>query len=57
MRCPFLWLKGNKAVRRPITIGYEQERMVEVLKGLNEGDQVVIKGQQIDQRGVRRPGR
>jgi multidrug efflux pump subunit AcrA (membrane-fusion protein) len=40
-------VEGNKAVRRPITIGYEQERMVEALKGLNEGDQVVIKGQQL----------
>jgi multidrug efflux pump subunit AcrA (membrane-fusion protein) len=40
-------VEGNKAVRRPITIGYEQERMVEVLKGLNKGDQVVIRGQQL----------
>jgi multidrug efflux pump subunit AcrA (membrane-fusion protein) len=40
-------VEGNKAVRRPITIGYEQERMVEALKGLKEGDQVVIKGQQL----------
>jgi RND family efflux transporter MFP subunit len=39
--------EGNKAVRRSITIGYEQERMVEALKGLKEGDQVVIKGQQL----------
>jgi HlyD family secretion protein len=40
-------VEGKQAVRRPITIGYEQDRMVEVLKGLNEGDQVVIKGQQL----------
>lgn len=39
-------VEGKKAVRRSITIGYEQDRMVEVLRGLNEGDQVVIKGQQ-----------
>jgi HlyD family secretion protein len=39
-------VEGKQAVRRPITVGYEQDRMVEVLKGLNEGDQVVIKGQQ-----------
>ncbi len=38
--------EGKQAVRRLITIGYEQDRMVEVLRGLNEGDQVVIKGQQ-----------
>jgi membrane fusion protein (multidrug efflux system) len=37
---------GKQAVRRSITLGYEQDRSVEVLKGLNEGDQVVIKGQQ-----------
>ncbi len=40
-------VEGKQAVRRPVTIGYEQDRMVEVLKGLNEGDQVVIKGQQM----------
>jgi len=39
-------VEGKQAVRRSITIGYEQDRMVEVLKGLTEGDQVVIKGQQ-----------
>ena len=40
-------VEGKQAVRRDITIGYEQDRMVEVLRGLNEGDQVVIKGQQL----------
>ena len=44
-------VEGNKALRRPITIGYEQERMVEVLQGLNAGDQVVIKGQQMIKEG------
>jgi len=39
-------VEEKKAFRRSITIGYEQDPMVEVLKGLNEGDQVVIKGQQ-----------
>jgi multidrug efflux pump subunit AcrA (membrane-fusion protein) len=39
-------VEGKQAVRRSITIGYEQDQSVEVLKGLNEGDQVVIKGQQ-----------
>ena len=37
---------GKQAVRRLITIGYEQDRMVEILTGLKEGDQVVVKGQQ-----------
>ena len=40
-------VEGKQAIRKPITIGYEQDRMVEVLKGLNAGDQVVIKGQQL----------
>jgi RND family efflux transporter MFP subunit len=44
-------VEGKQAVRRPIAIGYEQDRMVEVLKGLNEGDQVVIKGQQLIKEG------
>jgi HlyD family secretion protein len=44
-------VEGKQAVRRPITIGYEQDYMVEVLKGLNQGDQVVIKGQQLIKEG------
>jgi RND family efflux transporter MFP subunit len=31
-------VEGKQAVRRSITVGYEQDRMVEVLKGLNERD-------------------
>jgi len=38
-------------VRKLITIGYEQDRMVEVLKGLKEGDQVITKGQQLIRNG------
>jgi multidrug efflux pump subunit AcrA (membrane-fusion protein) len=40
-------VEGKQAVRRPITLGYEQDRFVEVLKGINEGEQVIIKGQQL----------
>ena len=40
-------VEGKQATRKPITVGYEQDRMVEVLKGLNAGDQVIIKGQQL----------
>jgi len=40
-------VEGKQAVRRPVTLGYEQDRSVEVLKGLNEGDQIVIKGHQL----------
>jgi HlyD family secretion protein len=42
---------GKQAVRKPVTIGYEQNRMVEVLTGLNAGDQVVTKGQQLLKEG------
>ncbi len=38
---------GKQAARRPVTLGYEQDRLVEIVKGLNEGDQIVIKGQQL----------
>jgi HlyD family secretion protein len=43
--------EGKQAVRKPVTLGYEQDRSVEVLKGLNEGDQLVIKGQQLIKEG------
>ncbi len=38
-------VEGNQALRRPIAIGFEQDQMVEVLKGLKEGEKVVVKGQ------------
>jgi len=44
-------VESKQPVRKLITIGYEQDRMVEVLKGLNEGDQVIIKGQQLIRNG------
>jgi RND family efflux transporter MFP subunit len=39
-------LEGNKAARRPIVTGIEQDRFVEVKEGLKEGDQVVTRGQE-----------
>jgi membrane fusion protein (multidrug efflux system) len=43
-----VWVvEGKQAFERLITLGFEQDRMVEVLKGLNEGDQIVIKGQHL----------
>jgi multidrug efflux pump subunit AcrA (membrane-fusion protein) len=38
---------GKQAFRKVVTIGYEQDGMVEILKGLSGGDQVVIRGQQL----------
>jgi len=40
-------IEEKRAVRRPVTLGYEQDQSVEIVKGLNEGDQVIIKGQQL----------
>jgi HlyD family secretion protein len=40
-------VKGKQAFRQLVTLGYEQDRTVEILKGLNEGDQIIIKGQQL----------
>jgi multidrug efflux pump subunit AcrA (membrane-fusion protein) len=43
----FVYLvEGNKAVRRPIVTGIEQDRFLEVKEGLTEGDQVVTRGQE-----------
>jgi membrane fusion protein (multidrug efflux system) len=44
-------VEEKQPVRKLITIGYEQDRMVEVLKGLKEGDQVITKGQQLIRNG------
>jgi HlyD family secretion protein len=38
---------GKQALRKPVSVGYEQDGVVEILKGLNGGDQVVIRGQQL----------
>ncbi len=43
--------QGTQAVRKPVTLGYEQDRMVEIVKGLNEGEQLIIKGQQLIKNG------
>jgi multidrug efflux pump subunit AcrA (membrane-fusion protein) len=39
-------VEGNKAARRPIMTGIEQDRFVEIKEGLREGDQVVTRGQE-----------
>jgi HlyD family secretion protein len=43
----FVYLvEGNKAARRLILTGIEQDRFLEVKEGLKEGDQVVVRGQE-----------
>jgi HlyD family secretion protein len=39
-------VEGNKAARKPVTTGIEQDRFVEVREGLKEGEQVVVRGQE-----------
>jgi len=39
-------VEGNKAARRAIVTGIEQDRFVEIKEGLREGDQVVVRGQE-----------
>jgi membrane fusion protein (multidrug efflux system) len=39
-------IKGNQAFRRSIVTGYEQDQFVEVIEGVSEGDQVVVRGQE-----------
>jgi multidrug efflux pump subunit AcrA (membrane-fusion protein) len=43
----FVYLvEGNRAARRPIVTGIEQDRFLEIKEGLKEGDQVVVRGQE-----------
>ena len=40
-------LKGNQAIRKLVVTGYEQDQYVEILEGASEGDQVIVKGQEL----------
>jgi len=40
-------VKGNQALRKSVVTGHEQDQLVEVLEGLSEGDQVVVRGQEM----------
>ncbi len=40
-------MEGNRAVRKTVATGYEQDQYVEVLEGVSEGDQVIVKGQEM----------
>jgi len=39
-------VEGNQAFRRPVVTGIEQDRLIEVVEGLKDGDKVVIRGQE-----------
>ncbi len=40
-------LKGDQAIRQPVVTGFEQDDYVEILQGVSEGDQVIVKGQEL----------
>lgn len=40
-------VEGNQAVRKPVVTGIEQEQFVEILEGASEGEQVIVKGQEL----------
>ncbi|KKL86329.1 hypothetical protein LCGC14_1945810 [marine sediment metagenome] len=40
-------VQNNKAQRRQVTIGQENEMGVTILQGVNEGDQVVVRGNEV----------
>jgi len=44
-------VEGKQATRKIVTLGYEKDRMVEVLKGLSEGNPVIIRGQLLIKEG------
>jgi len=39
-------VKGDQAFRKDVVTGIQQERVVEILDGLKEGDEVIIRGQE-----------
>ncbi len=39
-------VKGNQAFKRTILTGFEQDAYIEVVEGVSEGDQVVVRGQE-----------
>jgi multidrug efflux pump subunit AcrA (membrane-fusion protein) len=39
-------VEGNQAIRKPIVTGIEQDQLIEVVKGLKDGDKIVVRGQE-----------
>jgi multidrug efflux pump subunit AcrA (membrane-fusion protein) len=39
-------VNGNQVIRKEVVIGIDQERFLEILDGLKEGEQVIVKGQE-----------
>ena len=44
---PFVFtVEGNQAIRKPVVTGIEQERLIEIVEGVKDGDKVVVRGQE-----------
>jgi multidrug efflux pump subunit AcrA (membrane-fusion protein) len=39
-------VEGNQAIRKPVVTGMEQERLIEIVEGVKEGDKIVVRGQE-----------
>jgi HlyD family secretion protein len=39
-------VEGNQAIRKTVVTGIEQEQMIEIVEGVNEGDKIVVRGQE-----------
>jgi len=44
---PFVFtVEGNQAIRKPVVTGIEQDRLIEIVEGVKDGDKVVVRGQE-----------
>jgi HlyD family secretion protein len=39
-------VEGNQAFRKPVVTGIEQERLIEIVEGVKDGDKIVVRGQE-----------
>ena len=39
-------VEGNKALRKPVVTGIEENQLIEVVEGLRDGDKVIVRGQE-----------
>lgn len=39
-------VEGNQAIRKPVVTGIEQDRLIEIVEGVKDGDKIVVRGQE-----------
>jgi RND family efflux transporter MFP subunit len=39
-------VEGNQAVQKPVVTGIVQERLIEIVEGVKDGDKIVVRGQE-----------